>query len=314
MRYARFLIVALVVATSFLFWQGREAYAAFHCMRIHAVMAGFNSDNTIQYVELRMNIGGQTLVGGHVVRFYDSAGTLKATFTFSGGVASGATGDSILIGTSEFNATTNGGDANFTFSMANTVGANGGDPLHPVQGPAGKVTFAEGAVNCTFGGPLVVDSVAYGGGGYTGAVDYGSAAVALPGPSNNQALRVGNLALEPTNNSTEYSLQAVSATTFSVPVGSLATDLATPRNNGRVVLQLQGAPPTATPTPTPTPTITPTPIPVGGIVEQPGAAAGAAQAGGSSGGDTGVFIAIGAAVGAVALGGGLWIARRRRGA
>ncbi len=293
MRYARFLIVALVVAGSFVFWQGQQAYAAFHCMRIHAVMAGFNSIGNIQYVELRMNAAGQAVVATHQIKFYNSTGALRATFTFPGNVTNSSTGESILIGTSEFDAATNGG-ADFVFSSANTVGAGGGDPLHPVQGPAGKVTFAETFANCQAGGPLVVDSVAYGGLGYTGAVDYGSAAVALPSPSNNQALRVGNLALEPTNNSAEYSLQAVSATTFSVPSANLATDLTTPRNNGRAVSQINASK-------------------VGGIAESPDVVPSPLAEGGSSGPDAGLLAGVAAAAvaGVVALSGGLWYARRR---
>ena len=258
MRYAQLLLVAIVLSLSLVFVQGRSAHAAFHCIRIHAVMAGYNGDSSIQYVELRMSAPAQSFIIGVPVRFYDAGGTLKATFTFPIGVPNTALGDSILIATQEFNDATLGGNANFTFTNGNTAGSNGGDPLHPVQSPDGKVTFAEGPTTCVLGGPNVVGSVAYG--AFTGTVDYGSAATALPNPGDNRALRLGNLNAEASNNSTEYSLNAVSTTTFSVASGSLPTDLTSPRNNSRTVLQLQTGSPTATPEPTPTATpVTPTP-------------------------------------------------------
>jgi len=215
----------------------RPAYAAFHCMRIHAVAAGFNANGNVQYVELRMNAGGQAFVAGHTIQFYDGANVLKATFTFPSSVSNATVGDSVLIGTSEFNTVTAGGDADFTFAMSNTTGSNGGDPLHPVQTPGGRVHFAPGSDNCDpdfIAGSGEADSVAYG----TAAAHFGTAASPLPTPSNSQTLRLGNLSTTPTNNSTEYSLQAVSASTFVVAPGDLATDFSTPRNNGRTVLQL----------------------------------------------------------------------------
>ncbi|MEX1255100.1 MAG: hypothetical protein WEE64_12250 [Dehalococcoidia bacterium] len=310
MRIAQIGLVAVLLAIGTMFVQERSAFAAFHCMRIHAVMAGFNTNNSIQYVELRMNTGGQTAVSGHEVRFYDSAGTHKATFTIPGFISNGSTGDSILIGTSEFNAATLGGDADFTFSMANTTGLNGGDPLHPVQSTGGRIEFAPGFDNCDVditASPGEVDTVGYGG----GSTSYGSSAVALPSPSDNRALRLSNLGVEATNNSTEYSLQAASATTFSVSPGSLATDFTTPRNNGRVVLQL-GTNPTPTPTITPTPTVTP--IPLGGVAGAPDldpSAAGASDSSGDGSG-TATWIALGIAGTAAALGASVWYGRRRR--
>lgn len=234
------LVAGLVVGGLAVAQGSRPAYAAFHCMRIHSVMAGYSSNNTIQYVELRMNSGFQTAVAGHVIQFYDGSNTLKATFTFpAGSLANGSVGDSILIGTSEFNSSTAGGDADYTFSMANTVGANGGDPLHPVQGSSGRVHFAPGADTCDTGVTISageVDSVAYG----TATAHWGSAATALASPADRTSLRLDNLDIETAtfDNSADYSLVTTSTTTFAVAPGSLASNLATPRNNGRIVLQL----------------------------------------------------------------------------
>jgi hypothetical protein len=219
-------------------------------MRIHAVSGGFEGNGAIQYVELRMDAGGQSFVGGHTIHFYDGANALKATFTFPSGVANSNLGESILIGTSEFNASASGGDADFTFNGSNTIGSNGGDPLHPVQTPGGRVHFAAGSDNCDPGGIAgagEADSVAYG----TAAAHFGTAAAALPSPATDAALRVGNLNTTPTDNSTEYSLQGVSTAVFAVAPANLATDLTTPRNNGRTVLQL-------------------IPLSVGGVASDPG--------------------------------------------
>ena len=175
MKDLRLVIIALaVIGVAVLAQSAQPASAAFHLMRIHAVMAGLNGDGNVQYVELRMCSAGQPFVSGHTIKFYDGSNTLKGTFTFPSNVATSSLGDSILIATSEYNTASigpggggSGGDADFVFSALNTVAANGGDALHPVQGPNGSVTFAEGAgTGC---GPTTpVDSLAYG----TGTPDY----------------------------------------------------------------------------------------------------------------------------------------------
>lgn len=290
MRYAIAAAVAAVMAAAALLaGPPGVSEAAFHCMRIHAVKAGFAGNANVQYVELRMDLGGQNFVSGHAIQFYDGAGTLKATFTFPANVTNAATGDSILIATSEFNTIAQGGAADFTFSMANTTGSNGGDPLHPVQTPSGKVVFAAGFANCALTMP--VDSVAYG----TATADYGTAAVALPAATDNRALRLGNLSTAPADNSSEYSLQPASAMSFSVPIANLPTDFTTPRNNARMVLAL-----------TPPPS-------VGGIAEAPDlerSAATATTSGGHARGFVWYAIAGGAAAIATA-GAAAWLARRR---
>ena len=243
-------VIALMAVLAVLVQATQPAQATFHCMRIHAVMGGFNGSDAVQYVELRMNLSGQSFVQNRKARFYDGSGTLKAEFTFpaTATVGNAFTGDSILIATAEYNAASagpgsggSGGDADFVFTDAafggNTQGFNGGDPLHPVEFPDGKVTFAEGSENCT--GPVdsVVDSVAYG--SFSGTVDYGSPAPALPSPSDDQALRLNNLNPQPSDNSTEYSLEATASAAKTVASGDLASDLDTPRNNLRQVATLQ---------------------------------------------------------------------------
>ena len=304
MRSLLSLLLAFVVATSALLLSGGGvADAAFHCMRIHAVMGGFNGNNNIQYVELRMDVGGQTALAGHKIQFFDATSpvpVLKAEFTFPLGTlplgANGAVGDSVLIATSEFytNVGVSPGPSDFTFKVAPDPNANttGPDALHPVQVPGGKVVFA-GAVtdfNCLLGAPPA-DSVSYG--GATGL--FPPAASALPNPGTLQALRLSNLNLVPTNNSTEYSLQTVSASTFSVTPANLATDFTTPRNNSRTVLKLNAPP-----------------LSVGGVAEEPGAALLPAVADESSDSPGRTYLIGGAAFGAMILLASGWYVYRRR--
>ena len=237
------LVVWLVLLGAFgtvLLQQANPAQASFHCMRIAAVMGGANGDANIQYVELRMNLGGQSFVANHQIRFRNaSSPTPVATFTFPdvGGpgtpdVPISTSGSSILIATAEFAASATV-TPDFIFSDGTVVDPNTsmtvpsnmtgtGDLKHPVLPGSGKVSFADGFDNCQFGGPTVVDSVAYGS-AYTGTVDYGSKFPSDLPTSGTQALVVANLNFEPSSNAGEYSLQTVP---FSVPPGAN-----TPRNN-----------------------------------------------------------------------------------
>jgi hypothetical protein len=301
MRVLISLAAALIVSVFVIASSGANvALASFHCMRIHAVMGGFVGNPNVQYVELRMNTGGQGLVSGHTLEFRDAAGTLKATFTFPSNVTNAATGESILIATSEFNSAASGGTADFTFSGANTVGANGGDPLHPVQGANGSVTWVAvgspgASSNCALQGPPV-DQVAYG----TATATYGTAATTLPSPGTAQALRLNNLAFMVTNNSTEYSLQNVATATAMVTAPNLSTDFTTPRNNSRAVIRLN----------------TPTTPSVGGIAEPPDL--GSVATGSAESADSGMnyarYAGVGAAIAFLTLCGAGWYAYRRRAA
>jgi hypothetical protein len=286
------LALAAPIALFALLSQAGVADAAFHCVRIHAVAGGVNGNNNIQYVELRMDLGGQNLVAGHTIQFFSSAGQLKATFTFPGNVTNAAAGDSILIATSEFNSSFIGGAADFTFTATNTAGINGGDPLHPVQVPGGLVVWAGPSAACvTVTAP--VDALAYG----AATAIYGTAATALPNPGTMQALRLNNLNITPANNSTEYALANISPTTHSVLPADLKADFDTPRNNARTVL-----------------TFLLLPSGVGGVAEAPALTAEAAVATQPANGAPS-WLAV-AATSAIAVcaaaAGGSWYAYRRR--
>ena len=289
MRALLSTLLAICLSVSVLVMgQAVPAEAGFHCMRIHAVMGGFSGNAGIQYVELRMDAPGQIFISGHTIQFFDAGGTIKASFTFPSGIANSSTGDSILIATSEFNSNVTGGAADFVFSGTNTTGMNGGDPLHPVQGTNGTIVFASGIGGCAFAIP--VDAVGYG----TGTGGYGTAAAALP--NNLQSLRLSNLNTTPSNNSMEYSLQNVATSTFAVAMGSLASDPATPRNNGRTVLKLNA----------------PVGPSVGGVAEDPASVAAPAATVASSGTEWSMYVLAGGIVAAALATAGGWYVLRRR--
>jgi hypothetical protein len=306
MRYL-WVLAAPLAAVMVLASQVNVTYASFHCMRIYSVMGGLHGNNNIQFIELREDLGGQNFVGffnaSSKVQFFDAAGTLKATFTFPADVANGSVGGSILIGSAEFNAAVTTGDpmarkADFTFS-GNTVDPLNNPVVHPIQVPAGKIVYASGTANC--GGTIPVDSVAYGGGAYTGPTDYGSPAPALP--SDNRALRLTTspyadppltlTQLKPSNNSTEYGLSTVSTTSTMIATGSLTSDATIPRNDPQWIL--------AFPAPS-----------VGGIAEQPAVKAPPTAA--TTSGDHSTAYALGGVALAVvaAMSAAGWYVRRRR--
>ena len=282
-------ILSLPLAAVGLLTQVDTADAAFHCMRIHAVAGGIAGNNNIQFVELRMDLGGQNLVGGHKIDFFDATSTLKATFTFPSHVPNGALGDSVLIATQQFKDSFLGGTPDFIFD-GNTVGFNGGDPRHPVQVPGGLIVFSSSdpLLGPCGVGSYPIDALAYG----AATPIYSPAAIALPNPGTLQALRLSNLAISPIGNNA-YSLDNIPTATSSVAPANLATNFTTPRNNQRQLLVFVGS--------------------VGGVAQAPAPATSAENAG--AGGDATPWFAYGGAafVAAAALAAGAsWYAYRRR--
>lgn len=151
-----------------LFGSASDSQASFHIMRIYAGMGGLNGDANVQYVELRSAEGGQNLLGGHVICFFDATGAPYAQFRFPGSpmtYPNSADGASYLVGTAEFDVAWAAGAPDVTFSAANTTAiAGGADVNHPLRSPGGKIAFgSDGGSTCSgsFGGNNV-DSVVYG--------------------------------------------------------------------------------------------------------------------------------------------------------
>jgi hypothetical protein len=187
------------------------AHAAFHVMVIDEVMYGAGGDSDIQFVELKMQAGGQNFVNGTKLVFYNAAGTQTSVFTLPSNVGNGANGASILIGTTQFAA-------------ASSVGVDFTMPAN-VNGPDGKVCFTY--PNET----TLIDCVAYG--SFTGGnAGFGNPASALTSAGNSSLKRVSDT----DNNAADFSLGTPSPTNNSGQSGTVIQ--ATPT-------------PTATPTPVP---------------------------------------------------------------
>ena len=77
------------------------AIADHHIMRIVQVYGGDESNPDAQYAVLQMCIGGQNVLNGHTVHFFDATGAEIGTApVFPGNVANGASQAKVLIATS----------------------------------------------------------------------------------------------------------------------------------------------------------------------------------------------------------------------
>ena len=206
----RYLLIATIglLALAAGLSQSHPALASVHCMRIWAVMAGVNGNASIQYIELRMSLGGQNLTNGSQLHFFDSTGGNETIVTLNSTVPNSQMGASILIGTSAFDAAWAAGSPDFTMP------AN-------VMAPDGKVAFGPpGGLNCA-GQANYYDSVAYGT-GYNGAVNYGSKFNTDLPTSGNQAIKLKDAQFDttPVNNSLEYELVTNPQPCKNAPSGS----------------------------------------------------------------------------------------------
>ncbi|HEX3173541.1 MAG TPA: hypothetical protein VHQ43_04890 [Solirubrobacterales bacterium] len=75
------------------------AEATFHLISVREVFAGSSAAPQAEYVELQMYSGGQDLVGGHTLSFYDGAGASSGSASFGGDVANGANQSTVLAAT-----------------------------------------------------------------------------------------------------------------------------------------------------------------------------------------------------------------------
>lgn len=262
MKYALVVMIVASTAVALLTLTAKDGESAFHLNRIWGVMGGAGGDASIQYVEIRMATGGQNLLDGHDICFFDDNGDPWARFTFDDGVSNGASGSSILIGSEMMDVKWTAGEPDFTFNADNTIAIAGGADLNaPVHPGSGKVAFgsdpAEPAELCA-GSFDVIDSVAYGS-TYTGDTDFPPAfASDLPVNGTQAMLLQAALCMPGCQvNSTDYAVVDVNA------AGN------NPRNNGNDSgpLDLSATPtPTPSPTGTPEPTESPSPSPSGTAV------------------------------------------------
>lgn len=84
----------------------RPASATFHFMSISEIGAGFAGDPAVQYVELRLNLAGQTHVVNTRLTTFDANGNATELLLSDHAVSNGTSGANILYATAAFAAAT----------------------------------------------------------------------------------------------------------------------------------------------------------------------------------------------------------------
>ena len=98
--------LTLAIAFALVAIASRPAYATFHLVNITKVMVGFNGNTNIQALELKMVSGGQNLVAGMEIGYYDGSGNKLGTLgTFGANLPNSLSGDNILCATALFRDT-----------------------------------------------------------------------------------------------------------------------------------------------------------------------------------------------------------------
>ena len=213
-----------------------ESDATFHLMRVYGAMGGAFGNTNIQYVELRMTTGGQNLVAGHDICFYDATGAPYAKFRFAANAPNGSGTASIMIGSTEFDTAWAAGSPDYLFNGSTvTQIAALADVNHPIRFPAGKIAFGTEtsmtpAAMCQ-GSFALIDSVAYGT-GYTGSVDLGTKFNTDMPSAGTQAVRLTGQLCTPLFNCTPPSFTPDNSTDYSLlDVNMVANNV---RNNANL--------------------------------------------------------------------------------
>lgn len=211
---ARAALIALLFAFAGVLALRQEtpADASFHYLRIHAVMIGFQGNEDVQYVELRMAEGGQTQTAGKVLCIFNHSGVPVGRFTFqSNHTLSSDAGSSILIGTLVMDSIwPHTLDEAFSVGTITTI-PPGQIFLSAPLPIAGKIAFgsdtADVPAEMCADGFNVIDSVAYGS-EYTGTADFGTKFASDIPVNAGQVLQLTGPLCGPCtrNNSTDYSL------------------------------------------------------------------------------------------------------------
>ena len=93
---------ALLVVLSSLLFAPHPASATFHFMSISEIGAGFGGDLDVQFVELRLEAGGQTNLPNTRLTAFDAAGNATELVLSDHAVANGTNGANILYATTAF--------------------------------------------------------------------------------------------------------------------------------------------------------------------------------------------------------------------
>ena len=136
-------LTCLIALVALSFGFADSARASFHLMEISEVLAGYDGDCDVQYVELRMLAAGQNEVGGQSLYFFDATDDLLGSVELPTDVTSAASGDHILIATA-------------AFAAASSVTPDFVLPTGLLRPHGGRVSFTGPAI------ASAVDSVAFG--------------------------------------------------------------------------------------------------------------------------------------------------------
>jgi hypothetical protein len=98
-RSAVAVLLGLVVAAS-------PVEATYHLMSVSELGAGFGGNPDVQFVELRLDAGGQTQLTGTRLTAFDAAGTATELLLSDHGVPNGTSGANVLYATAAFAAAT----------------------------------------------------------------------------------------------------------------------------------------------------------------------------------------------------------------
>ena len=161
----RLTLAVFVIGLAVTLRPAEPASAIVHLAEIHEVMAGFDGDADVQYVEVNMRLGGQNITINSTLAVFDASGTFidgdagtvgdQPLVTFPGNVPNAGDGVRWIVGTTEFE-TASGITADFVMPSSPGLTPN-----------AGMVCIFEFLRDFTDPSQSI-DCVAYGGASFTG--------------------------------------------------------------------------------------------------------------------------------------------------
>ncbi len=201
-RYLFSTALALALAST-------GAHASFHFMQIEQVIGGINGNTSAQAIQLRLRLGGQTVVSNSRVLARDAAGANPVLLIdLTTNVTNGLAGDNVLLASPSFNTimtATYGAGYGSDFTLTNLI------PVTYLNG--GKVTFED-----DFG--TIYWSLAFGAyvGTNTGSTtndadgNFGLPTLTLPSTTQQSVRFTGAATALSTTNLADYALSANPAT------------------------------------------------------------------------------------------------------
>src|SRR5262245_48356629 len=131
--------------------------ALFHFAVIDEVMAGYNGDSNVQYIEIRTTSGGQNLVAHSIIGYFNSAGVYQGDILEMPADVPSGSNPRWIVGTSQY-ATASGIQPEFTFTpvvfpATGMICFGGGGGVLPLNPPTWDRTNMANWVDCVpYGG------------------------------------------------------------------------------------------------------------------------------------------------------------------